>query len=155
MMNTTQEYLTYSLFLLLLPFCTLHIDSSELMLYCILMCLICPSTSSHVTFETYWFSVVRSSSQLQSCRAAPYQFSWTAYSVYVNLQSVQSVGWLDVQGASENILSADTVGSPSKLKIIHLVLTWSSESVLHHRLLQKRHSVVLCSVSLWIMWDNI
>jgi hypothetical protein len=45
------------------------------------------------------------------------------------MQSVQSAGRLNVQGASENILLADTVGSPGKLKAIHLVMTRSSESV--------------------------
>jgi hypothetical protein len=33
-----------------------------------------------------------------------------------------------VQGASENVLSADTVGSPGKQKFIHSVITRSSES---------------------------
>jgi hypothetical protein len=60
--------------------------------------------------------------------------------------NVQSAGWLKVQGASENVLSADTVGFPCKLKVIHSVITRSSESVLSHQLLQKRHSVVLWSV---------
>jgi hypothetical protein len=34
-----------------------------------------------------------------------------------------------VQGASENILSAETVESPRKMKVLHSVMTCSSESV--------------------------
>jgi hypothetical protein len=34
-----------------------------------------------------------------------------------------------VQGASENFLLVDTVGSPGKLKVIHSVMICSSESV--------------------------
>jgi hypothetical protein len=34
-----------------------------------------------------------------------------------------------VQGASKNVLSSHTVGLPGKLKVIHSVLTRSSESV--------------------------
>jgi hypothetical protein len=42
------------------------------------------------------------------------------------LQSVHCAGLLDIQ----NILSADTVVSPGKLKVFHSVVTWSvSQSV--------------------------
>jgi hypothetical protein len=71
------------------------------------------------------------------------------------VEDIQSAGWLGAQGASENVLSANTVGSPGKLKIIYPVFARSSESVLRHQLLEKRHSVVLCSVSLWLVWDTI
>jgi hypothetical protein len=39
------------------------------------------------------------------------------------IQSVHCAGLLDVQGASENILSSDTMGSPGELKVIHSVTT--------------------------------
>jgi hypothetical protein len=41
------------------------------------------------------------------------------------LPSVHCAPLLHVQGASQNIVSADTVGAPGKLKVIHLVITWS------------------------------
>jgi hypothetical protein len=52
-----------------------------------------------------------------------------------------------------NILSADTVVSPGKLKGIHSVIIWAvSQSVLRHRVLQK---LLLCSdLSLWLVWVN-
>jgi hypothetical protein len=34
-------------------------------------------------------------------------------------------------------------------------IRWLPYEVLSHWLIQKRHSVVLCSVSLWIMWDTL
>jgi hypothetical protein len=42
-----------------------------------------------------------------------------------------------VQGASENVLSADNVGSPGKLKVVHS--SPDIQSVLRHRLLWKRN----------------
>jgi hypothetical protein len=51
-------------------------------------------------------------------------------SVYIYI--VHCAALLDVQ----NILSADTVVSPGKLKVIHSVITWLvSQSVLCHRVL--------------------
>jgi hypothetical protein len=58
----------------------------------------------------------------------------------MGLYTVHCAGLLDVQ----NILSADTVVSPGKLKVIHSVITWSvRQSVLRHQMLQK---LLLCSV---------
>jgi hypothetical protein len=56
--------------------------------------------------------------------------------VHYNIPSVHCAGLLDVQGASQKVLSADTVVSPGKLKVIHLVITWLlSQLVLCHRVL--------------------
>jgi hypothetical protein len=61
-------------------------------------------------------------------------------------------GLLDVQ----NILLADTVVSPCKLKVIYPVITWSvSESVSVTPLSVIDASIVLCSVSLWLVWVNV
>jgi hypothetical protein len=39
------------------------------------------------------------------------------------VSSVHCVGLLDVQGFSKNVVSAESVGSPAKLKAIHSVIT--------------------------------
>lgn len=67
----------------------------------------------------------------------------------MHVQCVQGPGWLVVQGASGNGLSADNVGSPGKLKVSQSVMTWSSGWVS-----QCYRSVILlcCPVSLY--WDE-
>jgi hypothetical protein len=40
----------------------------------------------------------------------------------IQRQSVHCAGLLDVQGTSENVLSAEAAGSPGKLKVIHSVI---------------------------------
>jgi hypothetical protein len=66
---------------------------------------------------------------------------------YSCVYSVHCTGLLDIQ----NILSVDTVVYPGKLKVIHSVITWSvSQSVLRHRT-----SIVLCSVSAWLVCSNV
>jgi hypothetical protein len=70
--------------------------------------------------------------------------------------SVHCASLLDVQRASQNVLSAVTVGSPGKVKVSHAVITWSvSQSVLCPQVLQNLLCVVFCSVSLWIVWDTV
>jgi hypothetical protein len=66
--------------------------------------------------------------------------------------SVHCPGLLDVRGASQNVVKANTEVVPGKLKVIHSVITRSeSQSVLLHRVLQKLNSVVLGSLSLWLV----
>jgi hypothetical protein len=47
-----------------------------------------------------------------------------------------------------------TLASPRKLKVIHSVITWSM-SVSVMPLSVTEASIVLCSVSLWLMWVNV
>jgi hypothetical protein len=69
-----------------------------------------------------------------------------------HIPSVHCAALLDVQGASQNFLSVDTVGPPGKLKVIHSVIACSvSQSVLRNQVLQKLPSTVLRSVSLWLI----
>jgi hypothetical protein len=45
------------------------------------------------------------------------------FRMYTIVPSVHCAGLLDVQRASQNVVSADTVGSPRKLKLIHSMIT--------------------------------
>jgi hypothetical protein len=73
-----------------------------------------------------------------------------------HVPSVHCAGLSDVRGACQHVISGLTAGFPDRLKVIHSVITWSvSQSVLHHQVLQKLLYIVLCAVSLWLMWDTI
>jgi hypothetical protein len=54
----------------------------------------------------------------------------------------------------QNVLLEDAVIS-GKLKVIHSAIVWKvSQSVLRHRSVIEA-SIVLCSVSLWLVWVNV